>query len=122
MAAVSFNGERRILPFYTMNVANGCYSGGGMKQNPDADPADGVFDGMMVRKPALKNIFEAVFQLFNGKLLRNKAIESFRTTRVVLETSGENLVETDGIAFVAGSCIEVEILPSALRMIVPEKS
>jgi len=120
MAAVTFNGDRKILPFYTMNIANGCYSGGGMKQNPNANPTDGIFDGMMVRKPSLTNIFEAVFQLFNGKLLRNKAIESFRSARVVLETSHMNLVETDGIAFVAGTRVEVEILPSALRMIVPE--
>ncbi|MDR1739681.1 MAG: YegS/Rv2252/BmrU family lipid kinase, partial [Bacteroidales bacterium] len=37
--------EGKIL---TMNIGNGCYSGGGMKQNPTAVPYDGYFDSMYV--------------------------------------------------------------------------
>ncbi|NCU33093.1 MAG: YegS/Rv2252/BmrU family lipid kinase, partial [Candidatus Moranbacteria bacterium] len=38
---LKFNGKISNKNLFTMNIANGCYSGGGMKQNPDALPYDG---------------------------------------------------------------------------------
>jgi diacylglycerol kinase (ATP) len=52
-----FSDEKNITDsMFTMNVANGCYSGGGMKQNPNALPYDGLMDVMMAKKPTFWDI------------------------------------------------------------------
>ena len=53
---------------YTMNIGNGPVSGGGIRQNPEADPQDGLFHTMFVKKPTFLQILKALPNLFNGKL------------------------------------------------------
>ena len=64
-------------PMFTMNIGNGPFSGGGIKQNPDADPRDGIFHGMFVTKPTFRLIMSALPNLFNGKLKEIDFINSF---------------------------------------------
>ena len=58
---------------YTMNIGNGPFSGGGIKQNPQADPTDGVFHTMFVCKPTFWQICKALPNLFNGRLKIGRA-------------------------------------------------
>ncbi len=104
---------------FTMNIANGCYSGGGMKQNPDAIPWDGLMDVMMARKPAVKDILTALPLVFNGKILQHPVIESFRTKEVTLHSQNGNYFEADGIVIHYAPPASITVLPSALKMIVP---
>ncbi len=104
---------------FTMNIANGCYSGGGMKQNPDAVPYDGQLDLMMARKPSFKDIITALPLIFNGKLLQHPVIESFRTRHITLHTQNGNYFEADGIVVHYAPPAEVSIIPGAIEMIVP---
>ena len=59
---------------FTMNIANGCYSGGGLKQNPYALPYDGLLDVMIARTPRFTDIVSALLYLFRGKLLVHAVI------------------------------------------------
>jgi diacylglycerol kinase (ATP) len=104
---------------FTMNIANGCYSGGGMKQNPDAVPYDGQLDLMMARKPSFNDIITALPLVFNGKLLQHPVIESFRTNRITLHTQNGHYFEADGIVVYYAPPAEVSIIPGAIEMIVP---
>lgn len=104
---------------FTMNIANGCYSGGGMKQNPDAVPYDGLLDVMMARKPSLKDITTALPLVFNGKILQHPAIESFRSTELLLHTQNGNYFEADGIVVHYSPPVNIKIIPDAIQMIVP---
>jgi len=104
---------------FTMNIANGCYSGGGMKQNPDAVPYDGMLDLMMARKPSFKDIITALPLVFNGKILQHPVIESFRTKRITLHTQNGHYFEADGINIYYAPPAEVCIIPGAIVMIVP---
>jgi len=104
---------------FTMNIANGCYSGGGMKQNPDAVPYDGLLDVMMVRKPSFKEITTALPLVFNGKILQHPAIESFRSTELLLHTQNGNYFEADGIVVHYSPPVNIKIIPEAIHMIVP---
>jgi diacylglycerol kinase (ATP) len=104
---------------FTMNIANGCYSGGGMKQNPDAVPYDGLLDLMMARKPSFKDIITALPLVFNGKILEHPVIESFRTSQITLHTQNGHYFEADGIVVYYAPPAEVSIVPGAIEMIVP---
>jgi len=104
---------------FTMNIANGCYSGGGMKQNPDAVPYDGLLDLMMARKPSFKDILSALPLVFNGKILEHPVIESFRTQKLLLNTQNGRYFEADGIVVYYAPPVEVSIIPGAIEMVVP---
>jgi diacylglycerol kinase (ATP) len=104
---------------FTMNIANGCYSGGGMKQNPDAVPYDGLLDLMMARRPSFKDIFTALPLIFNGKLLEHPVIESFRSQKISLHTQNGRYFEADGITVYYTPPVEISIIPEAIEMVVP---
>jgi len=115
-----FSDERNITNgMFTMNVANGCYSGGGMKQNPNAVPYDGLMDVMMAKKPTIWDIITALLRIFNGKLLEHPVIESFQTQSLLVQCDKAALLEADGIIVNGFSPFKISIIPNAIQMIVP---
>jgi diacylglycerol kinase (ATP) len=87
---------------FTMNVGNGPFSGGGIKQNPEADPTDGVFHTMFIKKPTFRQIIEALPKLYNGRLTElpfvypicGKEIEIAYRKHILFEAYGilENII------------------------------
>lgn len=104
---------------FTMSVANGCYTGGGLKQTPDAVPYDGLFDVMIAEPPGFFDICSAMGKLFRGKLLEHRIIKSFRTKRIVIDYDDVALIEADGLIVNGNSPYDVTVLPDAIQMIVP---
>lgn len=82
---------------FTMNIANGPYSGGGIQQNPTADPTDGVFQSIFVETPTFRDILHAVPRLFNGKLTELGFVHSFAGKEVLINTRTHQRIEADGI-------------------------
>ena len=106
-------------PMFTMNIGNGPFSGGGIRQNPDADPRDGEFQGMFVSQPTFRLIMSALPKLFNGRLKEVSFIHYFNTRSVTLDTKQHVMFEKDGILVDACGPYKIEIIPSALQMVVP---
>lgn len=104
---------------FTMNIANGPYTGGGIKQNPQAVPYDGIFDMMFVEKPTVKDILTALGKLFNGKLAKHPAINYFRTKEVSVEVEKHIPVEADGLILKDATNYSISIIPNAIQMVVP---
>ncbi len=104
---------------FTMNIGNGPFSGGGIRQNPDADPRDGVFHAMFVAHPTVKLILSAIPNLFNGKLKEVSFIRNFTAQSVNIQTDKHIIIEKDGILIDSCGPYKVDIMPSALKMIVP---
>jgi diacylglycerol kinase (ATP) len=104
---------------FTMDVANGCYSGGGLKQTPYALPYDGFLDVMVTKKPTFVDIIQGLFLLFKGKLLDHHIIESFQTQNLTVECHKNVFMEADGIIINGTSPYTISIIPNAIQMIVP---
>ena len=104
-------------PLFTMNIGNGPFSGGGIKQNPDADPTDGIFHSMFVTTPSFKDVMRAIPKLFNGRLPEVDFIRNFRATEVEIETQEHIVIEKDGILVDACGPYKVEILPKAIGFV-----
>lgn len=114
-------------PLFTMNIGNGPYSGGGIRQNPDADPRDGVFHSMFVCPPTFKQICKAVPHIFDGMLTQLDFIHSYTAKEIILdmpvvnEQSGqkENYMpfEADGIIVDACGPFRVTCEHHALQII-----
>lgn len=116
---LKFNGKFVSKNLFTMNIANGCYSGGGMKQNPNALPFDGLMDGMAANKPTFIDILKALTMLFNGKLLEHPVIESFRSPKIEIHIDENTCFEADGILVHSEGNFEVETITGGIQMIVP---
>lgn len=107
-------------PLFTMNIGNGPFSGGGIRQNPTADPRDGKFNSMFVEKPTFGQILKAIPRLFNGKLTELPFIHSYEGKDIELNTRRHLQFEADGILMdIMGPC-EVHCLHHALQMTVPQ--
>jgi diacylglycerol kinase (ATP) len=110
--------EEKIL---TMNIGNGCYSGGGIRQNPTAIPYDGYFDAMYVIKPRFKDIITALPLAFNGKLTKHRIVRTIHSKNISVTSEGYYPFEADGIEVNAIGRIDVRVLPLSLQMVVPEE-
>jgi diacylglycerol kinase (ATP) len=117
---ISADGKTIESEIFTMNIGNGCYTGGGMKQNPAAVPYDGVFDAMFADPPTFKDIITAIPLIFNGKLTQHPIIHTLHTSEIRVEKIGYFPFEADGIEVNAFDSVNVKILPLALQMVVPE--
>lgn len=101
---------------FTMNIGNGPFSGGGIKQNPDADPCDGVFHSIFVQTPTFRQVLKAIPRLFDGRLTNLDFVHSFVGKEVEVNTRKHLMFEADGILEnIMGPC-RITCLHNALSM------
>ena len=82
---------------FTINVRNAPFSVGGIKQNPEADPTDGVFHTMFVKKPTFRQIIEALPKLYNGRLTELPFVYPICGKEIEISYRKHSLFEADGI-------------------------
>lgn len=116
---LTINDKLHKMKLFTMNIANGPFSGGGIKQNPYALPYDGIFDMIAVEKPGIKDILTALPLIFNGKITNHPVIQSYQTTKISVKAEENIPVEADGIIVPDAYNCTVSILPNAIQMIIP---
>lgn len=113
---------------FTMNIGVGPYSGGGIRQNPDADPTDGIFHSMFVQPPTFMEILKAIPKvLAGGRLTDLDIVHSFTASEleVTVDTvdpkSGQKLnnliYEADGILVQACTPYKITCMHHALKII-----
>ena len=82
---------------FTMNIGNGPFSGGGIRQNPDADPSDGVFNSMFICKPTFVQVLKALPKLYNGRLTELPFVYPIVGHEIEINYRKHILFEADGI-------------------------
>lgn len=118
-AIIKTENNTKQVPLLTCNVANGCYSGGGIKQNPKALPYDGVFHAMMVGKITFKDICNILPNIFNGNIDNNPIVQSSTVTSMTINSDEPIPIEADGILLEQSEQYKIGILPKSILMIVP---
>jgi len=114
-------------PLFTMNIGNGPFSGGGIRQNPDADPRDGIFHAMFVTTPTFGQVLKAVPHVFDGKLTELPFIHTYTAQEVQLDSpeidpqSGQHennfSFEADGIMVDACGPLRITCEKHALQIV-----
>lgn len=116
---IAFNGKEIRQNIFTFCIGNGCYSGGGIKQNPNATPCDGLFDAIIVPKLSFLEIIKGISLVFKGKITEHPRVTSFQSTEITI-TCGEKIrMELDGIDIQCDGEYNIKLIPNALQMIVP---
>lgn len=115
-----FDGEKTFKGLsYTASMGNGCYTGGGIKQTPEAVPTDGLLDIMVVESLNLIKILKAIPLLFKGRLLEHKSVHLYKAKRIKVKSEKPIISEVDGILQEFTNEIKVELLPKQINFITP---
>lgn len=104
-------------PSSLVAVANGRYFGGGMRVAPDADPADGLFDVLVLAATSRRVLVADLLpRVYRGTHLDHPAVHVRRGHRVAVTATAPFPLEVDGEA--AGSApVTFALLPGALPLL-----
>ena len=97
-------------------IANGAYTGGGMKLAPGASLCDGLLDVILINDMPLFSRLKSFSKIYSGSHICLKSFQSFRTSRIEFGCCNDLQSEADGEP-ISRRCISAEILPSALRVL-----
>jgi YegS/Rv2252/BmrU family lipid kinase len=115
---VTYDGGHRRGPMHDVIVANGRWHGGGMKLAPDALPADGEFDIVLIGDIGKVDFVTTSPKLYKGGHVDHHKVEVLRSSHVTIEADEPIPLELDGE--VAGTTpARFEVIPNALRLRAP---
>jgi YegS/Rv2252/BmrU family lipid kinase len=118
---VSVDGEQRGGAMYDVIVANGRYLGGGMKICPDAEPADGLFDVLLIGDISKRDLVVTLPKIYRGTHLPHPRAELLRGANVSIDAPIPLPVQLDGEQ-PGTTPATFEVIPGALRLRVPALS
>lgn len=119
----TLDGTPRTENFTLLSLGNGSTTGGGFRLTPDADPSDGKLDfcaGVGAGRGALLGLLpRALF----GRHRHHPRITLGRCESVTVQADSGVPVHADGeVLSAAARCIEVSLLPAAVRVVTPNQS
>ena len=116
---VEIDGERRSGRMLEVIAAIGDQLAGGMRLAPEADPADGLFDVVLIGDATKVDFVRTLPGIYRGTYLPHPRAEVVRGRRLEIETATPLPIALDGEQ--PGTTPAVfEIVPGALRVRVPQ--
>lgn len=101
---------------FTIAVGNAQYNGNGMRQVPMADPTDGAFDIVSIRKvPALK-VVTNVKRLFSGEHIKMEEVHVIRAKSLGISSNKPLLGEVEGELLTTGN-YRITMAPGRLNVL-----
>lgn len=115
---LAVDGESRDLDAYVVVAANLAFVGGGLQIAPDADPADGLLDLVVVRPVVPLEALRVLAAVRAGRHPELPAVDVVRATSVRIEGPGDVLAHGDGEPL-GPLPLTVTVRPSSLQVIAP---
>lgn len=119
-ADITIDGKLVSAKIFSLNVGNGRYCGGGMRQTPEALPDDGLLDVTVIREMGRIEIIRNLKLLYDGTLLSHPRIDGYRCSNVSVESELPLYVEADGESL-GHTPAEFGIIPAALNIVYAAK-
>jgi len=111
--------DRRIeLSPLLVSIANAPEYGNGAIIAPAACPDDGILDITILDYMPVWKAVPNLYRLFNGTIDQVEGFHSFRAKSVVIERPAPGAIHTDGNPHQEKAELQVEIIPSSLRVVV----
>lgn len=117
---ITIDGKTSQAKVFSINIGNGRYCGGGMRQTPDALPDDGLLDITVIKEMGKLEIIKSLNMLYDGTVLSHQKIDGFRTTGLKVVSDTMLLIEADG-ELLGHTPAEFSIIPSAINIIYGKK-
>ncbi len=109
------DGQQFDGPLFLVAFANGSQYGNGLVIAPDADPCDGLLNGIVVNEGSTGSILWRARRLFVNKLAPARGLRRLAVRSASIEGT-TLLCHVDGEPFEASGRLEVRVEPSALRI------
>ncbi len=119
-ADITIEGKVSTADVFSINVGNGRYCGGGMRQTPDALPDDGLLDVTVIRSMGRIEIIRSLKILFDGTILSHPKVDGYRTSNLKVTSELPLYAEADGESL-GHTPVEFSILPSAVNIVYGSK-
>ncbi len=114
-------GEPKTVVLNNAWIANGRYSGGGMKSAPRAEMDDGLLDLVLIRHTGLPARLRAIFGLRSGSFARLPHVEYGRAISVHVTAATPVPVEVEG-ELIGTLPATFDVLPERLAVVAPVRS
>jgi YegS/Rv2252/BmrU family lipid kinase len=116
VASVAIDGKIIQDDVFTISIGIGRYSGGGMRQTPNAIPDDGLFDITIIRKIRKGDVIMSLKMLYDGTILDHPRISGFTGKEILIDSDPLIHLEADGESL-GHSPIEFRMLPKSINIV-----
>ncbi|HEX2969906.1 MAG TPA: diacylglycerol kinase family protein [Bacteroidales bacterium] len=117
---LTIDSEQKKARIFSVNVGNGRYCGGGMRQTPNAIPDDGWLDVTVINSMRKFEIIRNLQILYNGKILEHPKVDGYRCRKFDISSEIPVYTEADG-EFLGHTPAEFTVIPGALKVIYGER-
>lgn len=118
------DGERQLSGRYMLGVVSNIrlYAGGLARLSPEAQMDDGVMDLWLFEGSTFEEILLQAWKLLSGRHVQSDRVQYVPFQRIRLQSDSPMFVQIDGEPELGGKQLEIEVLPQALRVLVPENA
>lgn len=116
MARVIIDGKATQADVFSINIGNGRYCGGGMRQTPDALPDDGLLDVTVINGMGKFEIVRNLKILYDGTILSHPKIEGYKCKNIKVTSDSIMYIEADGESL-GHTPAEFTIIPSGINIV-----
>jgi YegS/Rv2252/BmrU family lipid kinase len=95
-AEIVIDGTKTRANIFSLNVGNGRYCGGGMRQTPFALPDDGLLDVTIIKGMGKLEIIRNLKILYDGTILNHPKVSGYKCKEVSVSSDSVLSVEADG--------------------------
>ena len=115
-AEIIVDGQKHTADVFSINVGNGRYCGGGMRQTPDALPDDGLLDVTVINGVGKLEIIRSLKMLYDGTILSHPKIDGYRCRNLKVSSDSVLWAEADGESL-GNTPAEFSIIPAGINII-----
>jgi len=120
-AEIEIDGEKSNANIFSVNIGNGRYCGGGMRQTPDALPDDGLLDVTVINGMGKFEIIRNLKILYDGTILSHPKIKGYKCKNVKVSSDSVIYTEADGESL-GHTPAEFSIIPAGIRIVYGKRS
>jgi YegS/Rv2252/BmrU family lipid kinase len=119
-AEIIIDGEVIHADVFSLNVGNGRYCGGGMRQTPRALPDDGLLDVTIINGMGKFEIIRNLKILYDGTILQHPKIDGYKCKNIKVTSKVAMYAEADGESL-GQTPAEFNIIPDGIKIVYGNK-
>ncbi len=116
---INLDGKELLRKAFILSIANSAQYGNGAYIAPRADVKDGLLDLIVVKPITWYNMPFAVSKMFTKKAENSKYVEMFQAKKITIERNVEAPIHLDGEPKMGERIISIEVIPLAIKVIIP---
>ena len=116
VAEITIDDETIKTEIFSVNIGNGKYCGGGMRQTPRALPDDGLLDVTIIKDIGKLEIIRKLKILYDGTILTHPRIDGYKCRTVKVTSASTLFTEADGESL-GHTPADFDLIPDAINIV-----